>query len=66
MARENPDKLEKLLTGIPYAYTLATNSDENDMESIVIRQFLDSLADVALSVASRNTTGEGERIDWLR
>ena len=60
MAKENPNNMEKLLTGIPNAYTLAANSDEDEVKSIVIRQFLDSLADVALSVASRK---ERERID---
>ncbi len=53
MAEENTDKLEKSLTGILHSYTLAADSGEEEVESIMIKQFLDSLADIALSAASR-------------
>ena len=54
MAEEDSDKLKKSLTGIPDAYTLAANPDECEVASIMIKQFLNTLAEVSLAVASRN------------
>ncbi len=60
MTGENPENTKKPLTGIPHAYTLAATSEPDDMEMIIVKQFLTNLAEVALSVASRK---ERERID---
>ena len=42
------------MTSIPDAYTLAANPDECEVEGIMIKQFLNTLAEVSLAVASRN------------
>lgn len=45
---------EKALTCIRPEYTLATTfSGEEELNGLMIRQFLDTLTEVALSVASR-------------
>ena len=62
MPKENPDTSKKALTCIHPTYTLATTSEPDNMERVIVNQFLTNLAEVALSVASRKTheVGEGE------
>jgi hypothetical protein len=52
--RKNTKKAEKALTCIREAYTLTTTSPEiGELDEIMVRQFLNDLAEVALSIASR-------------
>ena len=46
-SRENP------LTCIREAYTLAATPDAGEVDELMVRQFLNTLAEVALLVASR-------------
>ncbi|POZ59229.1 hypothetical protein C1O63_0721 [Dehalococcoides mccartyi] len=41
------------MTGIPCTYTLSANSDKSEVDQLMIKEFLNALAEVALSVASR-------------
>ncbi|MCX6000752.1 MAG: hypothetical protein NTU41_14535 [Chloroflexi bacterium] len=49
--RQNP------LTRIPQAYTLSTplEGEDSELGGIIVKGFLDTLAEVAMSVAARNT-----------
>jgi hypothetical protein len=51
--RQNP------LTCIPDAYTLAATQEHNanELDRIMIRHFLNTLAEVAMSIASRKVIG---------
>ena len=60
MESQNNGQEKKALTGIPDAYTLAANPDEGEVESIMIKQFLNTLAEVSLAVASRNIVRKEE------
>jgi hypothetical protein len=51
--QENTD--EKSLTCIHSAYTMADTTDE--VEKLMINNFLNTLADTAISIASRNNEG---------
>jgi len=53
---------EKALTCIHPAYTLfdTPEPDSNGTESLIVKNFLDTLADVSLSIASRNSKKDGE------
>ncbi len=45
---------QKLLTGIRDAYTLAaTHEWSSEVDGLMVKQFLDTLAEIALAVASR-------------
>lgn len=47
---------ENLLTSIHDAYTLAATPDTHaEVEELMIKQFLDTLAEIAMAVASRKT-----------
>ena len=52
--RDNND--QDVLTGIGSLYTLsATDDDENEeLDRIIVKDFLNTLAEIALAVASRN------------
>ena len=53
---------EKRLTCIHPAYTLAaTHEDAGEVDRLMVRQFLNVLAEVALSVAGRKGAKETER-----
>ncbi len=59
----NPDDKKiskKYLTRIPDMYTLSPTQNESEADRILIKNFLDTLAEVALSIASRED-GEGKR-----
>ena len=47
-----------VLTGIHPAYTLSATRDASEVDSMIIDNFLQTLADIALAVASRNDGGE--------
>ncbi len=52
---ENPDKISipGVLTGIPDAYTLGAT---NEVEAMYIEDFIKTLAEVALAIATRQIT----------
>ena len=63
MDRDNPENQEeKALTCIRSAYTLfdTPEPDSNETESLMVKNFLDTLAEVSLSIASRNARKDGE------
>ncbi len=47
------------LTCIRNAYTLASTQDTSEVDQLMVKDFLDTLAEVALSVASRQINKEG-------
>ncbi len=53
---------DKALTRIHLSYTLSDTPepDSNETESLVVKNFLNTLADVSLSIASRNDKKDGE------
>ena len=53
MIQEDPEITEKSLTSIPSPYTLAANFQTEDMDKVIIDQFIETLAEIALSIASR-------------
>ena len=42
-----------VLTGIQYAYTLSATDDANEVDRLMIKEFLHTLAEISLAVASR-------------
>ena len=63
MDRNKPENQEeKALTCIHPAYTLfdTPEPDSDETESLIVKNFLDTLADVSLSIASRNAGKDGE------
>ena len=62
MVRDNRENYEeKALTCIHPSYTLSDTQDENasEVDRLMIKHFLNTLAEVAMTVASRN--GEVKR-----
>ena len=57
--RGNPEeRYENVLTGIPTSYTVsATYEDSREINELMIKNFLNTLADIALSIASRKDGG---------
>ncbi len=53
---------EKALTCIHHSYTLSDTPepDSDETESLMVKNFLNTLADVSLSIASRNDKKDGE------
>ncbi len=50
----SPEKAPDLLTGIQPSYTLAsTEEGRSEVEEIMIKDFLNTLAEVSLSIATR-------------
>jgi hypothetical protein len=51
ISEEPPD----VLTGIPLAYTLGDNSEpeSEEMNELIMKNFIDTLAEISLSIASR-------------
>jgi hypothetical protein len=47
------------LTRIRNAYTLASTQNASEEENLIITQFINTLAEVALAVASRETNNGG-------
>lgn len=61
--RDKPENQgEKALTCIHLAYTLfdTPEPDSDETESLIVKNFLDTLAEVSLSIASRNARKDGE------
>ncbi len=50
---------ENSLTCIRPAYTLTTTPDSGEADEVAVRHFLETLAEIALSVASRKAGGHG-------
>ncbi len=44
---------EKALTCIPPSYTLSGTNDGNEVDELIVKKFLNTLAEIALSIASR-------------
>lgn len=57
MKENTPENPESLLTGIHPAYTLSA-TNENEVDRIMIKHFLETLAEVSLSVASRKVASQ--------
>ena len=57
--RHNP------LTGIRNAYTLASPQEyeADELDKIMVRHFLDTLAEVALAVAARNSSAKHREME---
>jgi hypothetical protein len=53
---------EKALTCIHPAYTLfdTPEPDSNETENLIVKNFLNTLADISLSIASRNDKKDGK------
>ncbi len=52
----NEKKRLNALTGIPSSYTLATTPEyDSEVDRVMVKNFIDTLAEVALAVASRKT-----------
>ena len=53
---------EKALTCIHPAYTLSDTPepDSNETESLIVKNFINTLAEVSLSIAARNDKKDGE------
>ncbi len=52
--REEPENtLERRVTSIHSAYTLAATPDACEVDELIVRHFIETLAEVALAVASR-------------
>jgi len=62
MFKEDPETQENSLTSIPSPYTLAANFQTEDMDKVIIDQFIKTLAEVAISVASRKEATLREEI----
>ena len=55
---EKPEKRrESVLTGIQSAYTVSATPETNtsEVDEIMIKEFLQTLADISLAIASRNS-----------
>ncbi len=55
----SPKTDENVLTGIHDAYTVSATSDTetNEVDELMIKSFLQTLADISLSIASRKEKG---------
>ncbi len=59
--RNADDEGDERLTSIRGAYTLAATPEAgNERDEVMVRHFLETLAEVALSVASRKEAGDTE------
>lgn len=55
---------ESLLTSIHGAYTLSnTNESGNEFDDVTVKNFLQTLADIAMAVASRRVNGNQKSDD---
>ena len=50
---DTQEKDQKALTSIHDMYTLTTTENANEVDEVTVKQFLNTLAEVALAVASR-------------
>ena len=54
MIRDNSENYEeKALTCIHPSYTLSGTNDGNEVDEMMVKDFLNTLAEIALSIASR-------------
>lgn len=54
MTLENSEKGRESLTCIPSPYTLSATNEGSEIDGLAVKEFLNTLAEVALSIASRN------------
>ena len=54
MTLENFEKSRESLTCIPSPYTLSATNEGREVDELAVKEFLSTLAEVALSIASRN------------
>jgi hypothetical protein len=52
--QENLEKSQKSLTCIPSPYTLSATPEGSEIDGLAVKEFLNTLGEVALSIASRN------------
>jgi hypothetical protein len=52
--QEELEKSQDSLTCIPSPYTLSATNEGNEIDGLMVKEFLNTLAEVALSIASRN------------
>ncbi len=58
MTENTPESPENPLTCIPPAYTLSATPNESEVDRLMVKTFLETLAEIALSVASRKVAGQ--------
>ena len=52
----SPEKWEKVLTSIHQTYTLPNTEEHyNEVDRLIVKNFLNTLAEIALAVASRKS-----------
>jgi len=52
----SPDKWEKVLTSIHGTYTLSNTEEHyNEVDRLIVKNFLNTLAEIALAIASRKS-----------
>ena len=54
MTQENSPKTQESLTCIHSPYTLSATPESAEVDELTIKNFLNTLAEIALSVAARN------------
>ena len=54
MTLENSENSQKSLTCIPSPYTLSATNEGSEVDGLAVKEFLNTLAEIALSIASRN------------
>jgi hypothetical protein len=52
--QENLEKSQESLTCIHSPYTLSATPEGSEVDGLAVKEFLNTLAEVALSIASRN------------
>ena len=56
---DSQDSPSEALTSIGHMYTLAaTNEAGSEIDEIMVRHFVETVAEIALAIASRKTRGE--------
>jgi hypothetical protein len=50
----NSEKSQESLTCIPTPYTLSATNDGSEIDGLAVKEFLNTLAEIAFSIASRN------------
>ena len=51
--KESEETTENVLTGIDPLYTLAATDERSELDGMMIKHFLNTLAEAALSIAAR-------------
>ena len=54
MTQQNSEKSQESLTCIHSPYTLSATNEGREVDELAVKEFLSTLAEIALSIASRN------------